>query len=38
MGTFTGGQEYDVTSVEFGIELAQIWHRHGTAGDSQSLC
>src|SRR5436189_251388 len=23
MGTFTGGQEYDVTSVSFGIELAQ---------------
>ena len=23
MNTFTGGQEYDVTSVSFGIELAQ---------------
>jgi hypothetical protein len=23
MNTFTGGQEYDITSVEFGIELAQ---------------
>src|SRR5205823_3188154 len=23
MATFTGGQEYDVTSVSFGIELAQ---------------
>ena len=38
MNTFTGGQEYDVTSVSFGIELAQIWKRHGPAVDSQSLC
>ena len=36
MNTFTGGQDYNVTSVEFGIELAASGS--GTGQPRQSIC
>ena len=34
MATFTNSQQYNVTSVSFGIEMATRWHRH----DSTHYC
>ena len=38
MNTFTGGQAYDVTSVSFGIELAESGTGTGQPVTVKSLC